>query len=420
LQPAATPSNEAARIAALENYDVLDSLPEQAYDDITHIASQICDTPIALVSLVDSGRQWFKSKVGLDADETPRDVAFCAHAILKPDELFVVENASEDDRFADNPLVAQDPAIRFYAGAPLVTEDGNALGTLCVIDRTPRELTAEQEKTMRALARQVMALLELRLSVRDLNEAALELEQTNHELARSNRDLERFAYVAAHDLKEPLRMISSFTDVLSESLGDRMNDDEREYFNFITDGAERGQRLTSEILMYSKLEQESERTWVDLDELLDAESKHAQQACPHVQVLWEEGSGDVWGNSGLVEHLLHNLIGNGLKYNAQERPVVMVKVEETDHGRELRITDNGVGIRNDSLDKIFDMFYRAHDRGSYEGTGIGLAICRRVMELHGGTIRVESQEGHGSTFTCTFPTHEKSEVDDGSHQHLAG
>ena len=159
---AVLPSNEAQRLAILRNYNVLDSMPEQAFDDLVLLAAQICQTPIALISLIDEDRQWFKSRVGLNATETSRDAAFCAHAILNADAVMEVRDAQLDPRFADNPLVTADPHIRFYAGAPLVTADGLALGTLCAIDRVPRELNAEQKTALQALSRTVMAQLELR------------------------------------------------------------------------------------------------------------------------------------------------------------------------------------------------------------------------------------------------------------------
>jgi PAS domain S-box-containing protein len=155
------PANEEARLDALRDLEILDTAPEPEFDDLALIASQICGTPISLISLVDRDRQWFKSKIGIEARETSRDVAFCSHAIRQR-ELFVVSDAMDDPRFSTNPLVTADPKIRFYAGAPLRTSDGHAVGTLCVLDRTPRKLTGEQENALRALARQVAAQLELR------------------------------------------------------------------------------------------------------------------------------------------------------------------------------------------------------------------------------------------------------------------
>src|SRR5438552_6426709 len=158
---AALPANEDARLEALRDREILDAAPEQKFDELAQIASQNCGTPISMISLIDKNRQWFKSKVGIEAKETSRDVAFCAHAILQRG-LFVVSDAMDDPRFATNPLVTTDPKIRFYAGAPLRTSDGHALGTICVIDRTPRQLTEEQENALRALSHQVEAQLELR------------------------------------------------------------------------------------------------------------------------------------------------------------------------------------------------------------------------------------------------------------------
>ena len=163
------PRNEPARLAALHRSQALDTLPEDEFDDITLLASQICHTPIALISLVDSDRQWFKSRIGLSFSETSRDIAFCAHAIMQR-ELFIVPDASKDKRFTKNPLVAAEPKIRFYAGAPLLSSDNHAFGTLCVLDKVPRELTSGQKEALKILSRSVMARLEMRQRIRELEE----------------------------------------------------------------------------------------------------------------------------------------------------------------------------------------------------------------------------------------------------------
>jgi anti-sigma regulatory factor (Ser/Thr protein kinase) len=168
--------NETTRLAVLHRYRILDTDPEQAFDDLALLASQICGTPIALITLVDAHRQWFKARIGVGITETSRSISFCAHAIDQP-ELFVVPDAREDCRFRDNPLVAGEPNIRFYAGAPLITPDGHALGTICVVDHVPRTLTHDQTDALQALKRQVEAQLELRKNLDDLDFALKERDQ---------------------------------------------------------------------------------------------------------------------------------------------------------------------------------------------------------------------------------------------------
>ena len=178
---------EAKRLAALHGLRILDTLAESTYDDIVLLASQICGTPIGLVSLIDGDRQWFKARVGLDLTETPRDLAFCAHAIVAPEPVFVVEDAARDPRFRDNPFVTGEPGIRFYAGVPIVSPEGEALGTVCVIDTVPRVLDAAQLRALQALARQTNALLALRRATLDAEQHAAALEELSARAAEEQR-----------------------------------------------------------------------------------------------------------------------------------------------------------------------------------------------------------------------------------------
>ncbi len=178
--PASQPNNELARRSALASYAILDTDPEPSFDDLNLLASFICHTPIALITLVDEHRQWFKSRVGLSTEETSRDIAFCSHAILQ-DDIFVVPDALQDERFRDNPLVGGEPHIRFYAGVPLVNHEGYALGTLCVIDTTPRELSPAEREALKALSRLVLGQMELRRNLVLLKQALSNRTAEEHE-----------------------------------------------------------------------------------------------------------------------------------------------------------------------------------------------------------------------------------------------
>jgi GAF domain-containing protein len=187
------PKNEKKRLEILWQYEVLDTIPEMVFDELTELAAHICEAPVALITLVDENRQWFKSKVGVDLNQTSRDISFCAHAILHEDVL-VVADATKDKRFAKNPLVVSEPRIRFYAGAPLITPDGQALGTLCVLDKKPHKMTPDQKRALEILSRHVMTQLELRRRSLELNrtreerdKVLKELEAARAELAKTKR-----------------------------------------------------------------------------------------------------------------------------------------------------------------------------------------------------------------------------------------
>jgi PAS domain S-box-containing protein len=247
MQTPEIPANESDRLVALDRYKILDTLPEQVYDDLTQLAADICETPIALISLVDKDRQWFKSRVGVDATETPRDISFCGHAVAES-AILNVPDASLDPRFADNPLVAQDPNIRFYAGVPLITDDNFALGTLCVIDRQPRDLTEKQIRQLEALSRLVISQFELRLkedssrllaSVVESSDDAIISKTLEGIITSWNPAAERlFGYSEAEAIGQPISMLFSSDRLEEESqILERLKGGKRvEHFETIRQG----------------------------------------------------------------------------------------------------------------------------------------------------------------------------------------
>ena len=220
MTKAPLPANETARLAALQRYEILDTSPEEAFDGLVRLACYVCNTPIALVSLVDSERQWFKARVGLDVSETSRDIAFCAHAITLPDQVMIVPDALKDERFAVNPLVTSDPNIRFYAGSPLVTEDGFALGTLCVIDKVPRTMTPEQVEMLRILSNRVITELELRRDIGRLRQEIQAREKAEAALSQQIKTLATI-YKASHQISENLDLESIY-QVAHQAIGQLM------------------------------------------------------------------------------------------------------------------------------------------------------------------------------------------------------
>jgi GAF domain-containing protein len=209
------PKNEAKRIQVLWQYDILDTVPEEVFDELANLAGLICGAPIALITLVDENRQWFKAKVGVTLNETQRDISLCTHAIMQTD-LFVIPDTTLDARFKNNPLVTEGPKIRFYAGAPLVTPDGHALGTLCVVDKVPRNLNENQLQALRVLARHVMIQLELRRHAKELVAVREDCTQTKADLAKAKLEIARLKKG-----KTPVKKVVKKTRVLKKKAGGR-------------------------------------------------------------------------------------------------------------------------------------------------------------------------------------------------------
>ncbi|MEX2376193.1 MAG: ATP-binding protein [Dehalococcoidia bacterium] len=239
------------------------------------------------------------------------------------------------------------------------------------------------------------------ITVRKAAEA--QLTETVEELRRSNEELARFAYVASHDLQEPLRMVSSYTQLLANRYGDQLDTEAREFIAFAVDGANRMQRLIQDLLSFSRIEtQGQEFVATSAEEALDRALLDLRGAIEDTgAVITRDPLPEVFGDPTQLSQLFQNLIGNGIKYH-DARPEIHVSATEEPERWTFSIRDNGIGIAPEYFERIFGMFQRLHGRGEFAGTGIGLAICRKIVERHGGTISVEPNEGDGMTFRFTL------------------
>lgn len=384
------PENEKERLAALNEYDILDTLPEEDYDNITKIAATICDTPISLVSLIDPTRQWFKSNHGIDARETPREYSFCAHAINTPDEPFVVNDARKDERFSDNPLTTDSPQVVFYAGIPLVNPDGFPLGSLCVIDNKPKKLNNEQLDSLKALSKQVVNLLELR--------------KKNKEIKKKYRELENFSHVVSHDIKSPLSNISSITKILKLDYENKLDDEGKEYLELIGQSCSELTDFVDSMLVYYKSDTNSPDNFEQFD-LKNLTDKIIDIIDPSEKVKFETPDKYILKtNRTALRQVLLNLMTNAIKYNDKDQTVIKVKVDELDDFYAFTVEDNGIGISEDNKEKVFELFENlgVEDKDSNTGTGIGLSTVKKIVKSMGGRIKLDSEEGKGTKITFTF------------------
>lgn len=390
--------NEKERLQLLESYSILDTLPETDFDNITAIASQICDIPISLITLIDSDRQWFKSHHGLEVTQTPREHAFCAHAIHDTDAVFIVEDARNNEHFHDNPLVTGYPNIVFYAGVPLTNSDGLPLGTLCVIDNKPNALSEKQLNALKALADQVMNLLDLRKNKLNLEHAILELKQ-------SNQELEKFAYIAAHDLKSPLNNIWSLSNLLKEEYSTTIDTKGINIIDLIQQSSEQLRGLIDGLLEYSKsakvihlnkIEIDLEKLREDLIILFSFESKCVIKIVTDLK--------NIFANKTAIEQILINLTMNAIKYNDKPLTEIILTVTEIEKHFKISFKDNGPGIPTESHQRIFHLFETLTDKDKFgqTGNGIGLATVKKLVENLGGEIYVESEKGKGACFIFTI------------------
>jgi hypothetical protein len=392
------PTNEALRLKALKEYSILDTLPEKEYDDITQLASQICGTSISSITLLDEKRQWFKSNAGIEITEIDRALSFCSHAIMEPDQILLVTDSRLDERFYDNPMVVGSPHVVFYAGVPLVSPAGLAIGTLCVIDDKPQKLDDTQLLALKALSNQVVSLLELRKS-------KIMSERLTNELEIRNNELQKFATVAAHDIKSPLNNITSLTEVILHQYALELDDEAKMLIGMLNSSSQTLRELVDGILEHSKSDHllTDNRSVFKVDklineciELLDNQNQY--------HFIKDFPSTLITGNKIALQQIFLNLIGNSIKYNNKTEVEIKISFTEEEQFYNFKIKDNGLGIEEKNQSKIFDIFeiVTNEDRFGKKGTGIGLSTVKKLVEGLGGKIQVNSLVGEGSTFGFTI------------------
>lgn len=447
------PTNEQERLQALLDYEILDTAQEEKFDDLVKLASQICKTPISLVSLIDHDRQWFKAKVGLGADQTPREQAFCAHAIMD-DKPFIVQDATKDERFANNPLVTGSPDIRFYAGIPLKTPSGFNLGTLCVIDQTPRELDEGQVFALQTLANQVIGQMELSLKVKELqgalkevNEKRIVLEKTIQDLKNTQSQLiesEKMASIGqlttgiANEINNPINFISAGSQTLDEILqsiidlllkyealeeGDtgarktildeisaikmgietqELVEDANDMMTEIKSGVNKAVDIITNLLEFTNHDE-------DTPEMLNINTgikaglmlfkKELEEKNINVNSNFDDLP-QIQGYKYLLNQVFINLMTNAIDAVGENGTITVTTKNEENHIK-ICFEDSGHGIPKEHLSKIFEPFFTTKPVG--RGAGLGLSVSYGAIQKHDGSIVVNSEEGKGCTFTITIP-----------------
>lgn len=397
------PHNELARLAALKRYNILDTLPEHAFDDATKLVSYICGVPIAHISFIDESRQWFKSEIGIGVPEVPREISFCRYTILESD-MVEIPDTHLNERFKDDPNVTGGFKVRFYAGVPLTTPDGYNIGTICAIDHVSKELNENQRNAISIVAKHVINQLELRTK-------NIELDAQKKIAERAVLAKDSFLANMSHEIRTPLNAIIGFTDLLAQTKLDTVQQD---YIGSVQIAGENLLLIVNDILDLSKIESGNL--------VIEGQSFNLKKTLKHIYKLLKvkvpkdiefnlfldaDMPDNVIGDHGRLNQILVNLTGNALKFTEEGEVTVSVKlVDETEDHYALRfsVKDTGIGIPEDKLATIFERFKQAEESTTrrFGGTGLGLNIVKQLVELHGSEIQVKSKPNRGSEFFFVF------------------
>jgi signal transduction histidine kinase/DNA-binding response OmpR family regulator len=397
------PHNELGRLAALKRYDILDSLPEHAFDDATKLVSYICGVPIAHISFIDETRQWFKSEIGIGVSEVPREISFCRYTIMES-KMVEIPDTHLNERFKDDPNVTGGFKVRFYAGIPLTTPDGYNIGTLCAIDHVSKELNENQRNALSIIAKHVINQLEL-------GTKNFQLDAQKKIAERAIQAKDSFLANMSHEIRTPLNAVIGFTDLLAQTKLDAV---QKDYIDSVQIAGENLLLIINDILDLSKIESGNliietqpfnlKKTLKHVYDLLKVKVHHGIEFNLFLDADMPEM---VIGDQGRLNQILVNLTGNALKFTEEGEVTVSVKLlNETEDHYSLRfsVKDSGIGIPQNQLETIFERFKQAEESTTrrFGGTGLGLNIVKQLVELHGAEIKVKSKPNRGSEFFFIF------------------
>lgn len=393
--------NENLRAEELYKFDILDTPYEEEYDDIVRLASNICNTSISTITLIESSRQWFKAKVGLEDRETSRDVSFCAHAIASKTDIFEIEDATKTEAFFDNPLVTGNPNIRFYAGVPLVTSNGYKLGTLCVIDTKPKLLTPDQIFALKVLGVQVMKLLELRIAYKQVEQKRI-VQQQQIEM------LNKVIAVIAHDVRSPVASLKTVVELANSEV--LSNEEVKELTVMSEKQLDGTLELLNDLLEWGHVQlvaqKEEEAALVNLYEIVEDKHRKFETTLSikgNTLVNAIDKNFELKCNEGVIRFILRNLISNANKFTLNGLITVSAVVENKINI--IKVADTGVGMTEAVINKILatDNKYTSLGTNNEKGTGLGIMLIKDFVSKMNGEINFESGLQKGTTAIIKIP-----------------
>ena len=386
------------RIVELKNLGILDTEDEEIFDDIVKTASLVCEAPISLITLLDDSRQWFKASIGTDVKETPIEIAICYHTIQENDGQMLIEDLTMDDRFKDNPFVLNEPNLKSYLGISMLTQNGEKIGTVCVMDDKKRGFDHKQIACLNSLAKYAMKLIQEKVRMRNI-------ENQNKVLKLLNKNMESFNHSIAHDVKAPLNIMKAFTKLVVKDETNPLNPKQIEYLGFVINASNSLSHMVNNLLEFSKKVQvnSDEFEFINLNQLTETVIGLLDYNKTFLNYKIAENTPNVFYSLPILKQAFQNVISNAIKYRDPVKEDNNLDITFSQDSEETRIAfvDNGIGISKDRLDELFLLFNP--DSRVESSSGIGLCIVKEVLNRAGGKISVDSILGQGTTICISIP-----------------